>query len=107
MRTHFWRVEHRHVALDGAMQEQHGAHLVEHVHDVAGGRAVGAQADAHAVVEQVGQRRDAAAELGVALGTVRDGDAPAAQDADVVARHLHAVHREEVRVAGRSTAGGT
>ena len=54
--------------------------------------------DAHAGVQQVGQRRDAAAELGVALGAVRHGDAAAAQDADVVAREVDAVHGQEVAV---------
>ena len=37
-------------------------------------------------------------ELGVALGAVRDGDVLGLEDADVVARHLHAVHGEEIPV---------
>ena len=91
-------VEDGHVALGGAMQQEHRAHLVEHVHDVARRRAVGAEADAHPLVEHVGERRDAAAELRVALGAVRDGGVLGAQDADVVERRLRAVHGEEVLV---------
>ena len=63
-----------------------------------GGRAVGAEADPHALAQQVGQRRDAAAGLGVALGAVGHGRALGLEDADVVAAGVHAVHGQEVLV---------
>ena len=89
-------VERGDVAFDRAMQEEGRAHLVEHVHDVARGGAVGAQPDAHALVDQIAQRSHAAAGLGVALGAVRHRGALLAQDADIVEARLHAVHGEEV-----------
>ncbi len=59
---------------------------------------VGAEADAHALAQQVGQRGDAAARLGVALGAVRHGGVLRLEDADVVDAGVHAVHGEEVVV---------
>ncbi len=92
------RVEDGDVAFDGALQEEHRAHLAEHVHDVAGGGAVGAQTDSDSLVEHVGHGRHPAAQLGVALGAVGDRDPLRLQGADVVDRHLDAVHGEEVRI---------
>ena len=92
-------------AAAGALGEQRcQAHLLEQVESVVAGRAVGAQANVHAGLEQGRHRRDAARELQIGARAMRDVAAGLLQEGDLARIQMHRVHGDQAR--GRAARGG-
>ena len=78
------------------LHEQPDAHLLEDVHRVGRRRRVGAKPDANAGAQELLDRRDTHAELGLAARAVRDGDVVRRKHLDVVVVDLRAVDGQDV-----------
>ncbi len=82
------------IAGDQLVEERRLAHGPEHVQVVVARGAVGAETDGNARLPHRLHRCDAARQLHVALGIVRDADVPARKDGDIGWRYVHRVRRE-------------
>ena len=71
-------------------------HLRDHVGGVGGGGAVGAQAHAQTVVQELGERGDAHAQLRVDARAAGDGDVVLPELGHVMVIDIHAVHHHNV-----------
>ena len=85
------------IAAHRLCEKRGGAHFLEQVQAVVARRAVGADADVDAARQHGRHGREAARELEVRRGAMRDGGALVREHSDLLARDMHRVRRDQPR----------
>ena len=83
------------VAGNGLGKQRGRAHLLEHVEPIVARRTVGADADVHAVREELGDRREPARELQVGRRAVRHRRARPGEGGDLGRREIDRMHGDQ------------